>query len=113
MSTPKRIKRFSAALKATQGTTKKFGAKSDFILAHPIDRAAAEIVAEGAKQGLSFTRGYVHSVRLRARSSSGTRRPRYGTVASEASLAQLAIDIGLNRAEAVLRHLRAELTRTF
>jgi hypothetical protein len=91
--------------------------KTAFVLAHP-NLPGAEVVKEAAKQGLKMSIAYVYSVRSKAKATVGQPRRSPGrppkaspATATSGSLDKrfmnLALDLGLGRAEALLKGVRA------
>jgi hypothetical protein len=106
-----------------------FGNKSEFIRQQPLDMPPAEVVTEGKKAGLTFTAGLVYGVRKqlkkagKAASTTGKRRGRppasgkaqasvaglSGVSDRERKLVQLALDVGLARAQELITGIRTRL----
>lgn len=95
------------------------GSKTAFVLGQPLDLPAKEIVARGKSQGIALTEAYIYGIR--SRSARATRRKGLGGALSggrtrlaasgslENQFALLALDIGLARAESILRDVRGKL----
>lgn len=98
------------------------GSKTAFVLGQPLDLPAKEIVARGKAQGIALTEAYIYGIR--SRSARAGRTPgkaassvvlgaRAGRLSASGSLesqfANLALDIGLARAESILRDVRGKL----
>src|SRR4051794_8333854 len=97
-------------------STKK-QSKTAFVLAHA-NLAGAEVVDEAAKQGMNLTIAYVYSIRSKAKATGGrpTRgpgRPPKSALATSTSgsiekqFVSLAVEIGISRAETLLKSVRA------
>jgi hypothetical protein len=103
--------------------------KTQFVLDIPVTTPAEEVVAKAAENGLSLSKGYVYSIRARSKAGKvgkGKKRPgRPSNSSKEASaakstpsaprggsldlqLANIIAEIGLVRAEEVLRNVRAK-----
>lgn len=109
----------------------EFGAKTAFILARP-GKSSREIIAEAKAAGMTFEPIYVRTVRLRARKAAASpprrrgRLPKHltsmritrlpageGMSSLERRFAEVALELGLARAESVLRRLRERVERIF
>lgn len=113
------------------------GSKTAFILSQSLDAPAKDVVEAGAKAGHSFDVKYVYAIRSANRGKAGVPaapaagstapvakrgpgRPRKnaganGSLSADGSLesqfARMAVDIGVARAEAILRKVRDQLDR--
>lgn len=115
------------------------GTKTAFILSQPLEMLAKDVIEAGKKVGHDFSDKYVWGVRSSAKRAKGAvaqvvkavssaattpkrgpGRPRKnaetnGSLASggslEAQFARMAVDIGVARAEAILRRVREQLDR--
>jgi hypothetical protein len=94
--------------------------KTRFVLGLPDSLAAAEVIARGKAVGLTLTDKYIYSIRSKARAGSGRRgrpgRPPKAAGGGDASVSSrflnLALDIGLSKAEELLANLRANIKRS-
>lgn len=113
------------------------GSKTSFILSQPLDAPAKDVVDAGAKAGHSFDVKYVYAIRSAKRGKAGAAaapaagaapavakrgpgRPRKNAGANgvltvsgslESQFARMAVDLGIARAESILRSVRAQLDR--
>lgn len=112
------------------------GSKTAFILSQPLDAPAKDVVEAGAKSGHRFDVRYVYAIRSASKAKGGASsagpasdgaaggaprgrgRPRGSaggalTVSGslESQFARMAVDIGIARAEAILRRVREQLER--
>lgn len=115
------------------------GSKTSFILSQPLDAPAKDVVEAGEKAGHQFDVKYVYAIRSANRGKvaagpapapaaagaaqaarRGPGRPRKnagsnGSLSADGSLesqfARMAVDIGVARAEAILRKVRDQLDR--
>lgn len=99
---------------------KKASPKAAFILSFPGSATAREIIAAGVKQGIAVSENYVSLVRTGGRRRKGTKRAavsaplpsRPAAVAArsvEARLAELVLEVGLDRVAAVVADVRGKL----
>jgi hypothetical protein len=97
--------------------------KTRFVLALPNDMPAADVIAKGKAAGLTLTDKYIYSIRSKARAGSGRvgrpgrpGRPPKAASGGESSVSSrflnLALDIGLSKAEELLANLRANIKRS-
>ncbi len=103
--------------------SRRWGEKSKFILQYPFDVPARQIVEEAKKHGLSITTQYVYIIRRNAkqkgvvpagsaaRSQARRGRPAVGPSGAERRFRELALEIGLGRAEELLKDLRERVDR--
>lgn len=104
--------------------------KTAFVLGLPHDMPASEVVSKGQEAGISLTDQYVYTIRSLHRAKSGepsVRAPRgakrgrkpassveaapkaaKGSATVEAQFVELALDVGLARAESLLSRLRSK-----
>ena len=103
--------------------------KTQFVLDIPATTPAEEVVAKAAESGLSISKGYVYSIRARSKSGKGGGKKRPGrpsnaskgiTAAPKSTgsaprngsldlqLANIIAEIGLVRAEEVLKNVRSK-----
>ena len=102
--------------------------KTQFVLDIPATTPAEEVVAKAAEKGLSISKGYVYSIRARSKAGKGggKKRPGRPSNASKAApapksagtaprgssldlqLANIIAEIGLVRAEEVLKNVRSK-----
>jgi hypothetical protein len=116
-----------------RGRAPRDGTKTSFILGLPLDMPAKEAVAAGEKAGHSYDIKYVYSVRSASRRKDGAQaaaprgdgsprrgrgRPRKTATSTtaaagnqEAEFARMAVNIGIARAESILRRVREQLDR--
>jgi hypothetical protein len=111
------------------------GSKTAFILSQPLDAAAKDVVEAGGKAGHEFDVKYVYAIRSASKRRGGAAtsasattavtkrgpgRPRKNAAGDaalvsggslEAQFARMAVDIGVARAEAILRKVRDQLDR--
>jgi hypothetical protein len=112
------------------------GSKTSFILSQPLDAPAKDVVDAGAKAGHSFDVKYVYAIRSANRGKAGAAaapaagaapvakrgpgRPRKNAGANgaltvsgslESQFARMAVDLGIARAESILRKVRDQLDR--
>ena len=91
--------------------------KSAFVRGLP-DIPALEVVKKAAAQGITLSDKYVYNIRAKAKASAGRRpgrpgRPEGGRSTTgagsteERQLVDVALELGLSRAEALLRKLRS------
>jgi len=93
--------------------------KSAFVRSLPVTLSAAEVIQEGKSKGIKLTAAQVYTIRANARRKSAfgpalSNGAETGSVrghsrtAKEADFVSTALDLGLARAEALLRALRAK-----
>jgi len=93
--------------------------KSAFVRSLPVTLSAAEVIQEGKSKGIKLTAAQVYTIRANARRKSalGHALPSetetssthgHSRAAKEADFVSAALDLGLARAEALLRALRAK-----
>jgi hypothetical protein len=91
--------------------------KTAFVLAHP-DLDGAEVVSLGKQEGMNLSIRYVYNIRSKARVGGGEPKRRRGrppksavTTGVSGTVEQrflnLALDLGIGRAVALLRNVRA------
>jgi hypothetical protein len=99
--------------------------KSAFVRNLPLSMSAAEVVAKGKAEGIALSDKYVYNIRAKDKSRGGKpvgkpgRRPgrpkgsgaTRGAGSAEQQLVELALQIGLERTEAVLTKLRDAIRR--
>lgn len=100
-------------------TAKSTANKSEFIRQLPNDLPAAEVVKRAKAAGLTLNAGLVYAVRSNERHKPGTAgakakgasaaSTRAGLAGQEAQFVNLALDLGLARAEALLASVRKRL----
>lgn len=103
--------------KATSKTS-----KTAFVLSLPLDMPAKDVIAKGKAQGLKLTEAYIYSIRSKAKGRVGKPAARRGRPPKAQSLAgarggngierqflNLALDLGLSRAENLLSNLRSRV----
>jgi hypothetical protein len=99
--------------------TKKPQSKTAFVLSLPPTLSAKEVLAKGKAAGLKLSEKYVYVIRSKAKAGGKRkgRRPGKGkgtpsvaglAGAIDARFATLVLDIGLARADAILKNLRAK-----
>lgn len=111
-----------AAKKKTskKGASEKTPSKTSFVLGFPRDMPAAEVVVKAKEAGIPLTDKYVYNIRASARAAGKTAKKKpgpkpgakrkasgAGNGSVESRFVDLALDVGLARAEEMLRTLRA------
>jgi hypothetical protein len=100
--------------------------KTAFVLGFPPSTSAKEVISKGKAAGITLTDRYVYSIRSKAKTRGGGmparrgRPPKHAGGAgyrgngsgAEAQFIDLALDLGLARAEKLLGSLRARLRNT-
>lgn len=105
------------------------GSKTAFILSQPMDAPAKDVVEAGAKAGHDFDVKYVYAIRSASRTKGSTRAAKPSTRVAkaasatasagqpkvdrgiEAQFARMVVDIGVVRAEEIVRRVRDKLDR--
>jgi hypothetical protein len=102
-------------------TGKRTVNKSAFVRQQPAGMSAREVVARGAAQGITLSDKYVYNIRAKAKATgrvgAGPGRPgrkpgrpagvrNAASGSAEERMAELALEIGLTKAEALLGRLR-------
>ena len=105
-------------------TGKRTVNKSAFVRSQPTTMSAREVVEKGAAQGIGLSEKYVYNIRAKAKASGRTgagpgrpgRRPgrppgsrSAGAGSAEERFAELALEVGLTKAEALLGRLRSAI----
>ncbi len=136
-ATPKKAAAKKSGRKGPRGP--RAGSKTAFILSQPLDMLAKDVIDAGKKAGHDFSDKYVWAVRSANKAKGavtkaavsvssaagamvkrGPGRPRKNAEATgaltasgslETQFARMAVDIGVARAEAILRRVREQLDR--
>jgi hypothetical protein len=120
-------KKTSTSAKKNSAETKSIN-KTAFVLELPADMSAKEVIDKGKAAGIKLTDRYVYSIRSKAKVRGGTPgrrgRPRGargkstalsgrqtggGGAALESRFFDVALDLGLSKAESLLSSLRARV----
>ena len=104
--------------------TKKKANKSAFVRSQPEKMPAAQVVAKAKAAGMILNEKYVYNIRAQARAKAGKvgkrGRPKGSTNKAtaarsgsglDAQFISLALDLGLSRAESLLRSVRSSITK--
>jgi hypothetical protein len=97
--------------------------KSAFVRGLPLTLSAAEVVAAAKKSGIKISEKYCYNARSKARTANGTAKRKPGRPPSkvngskvaagvsrdESVFLDMALDMGLGRAEALLKRVRGAL----
>jgi hypothetical protein len=103
--------------------------KTAFVLGFPPSASAKEVISKGKAAGITLTDRYVYSIRSKAKTRGGGmparrgRPPKHaagnggsaghrGSGGTEAQFVDLALDLGLSRAEKLLGSLRTRLRQS-
>lgn len=102
-------------------TGKRTVNKSAFVRSQPTSMSAREVVQKGAAQGITLSDKYVYNIRAKAkalgRAGGGARRPgrpagmRAASGSAEERLVDLALEVGLAKAEGLLARLRTAIRK--
>lgn len=105
-------------------TGKRTVNKSAFVRTQPTGMSAREVVQKGAAQGITLSEKYVYNIRAKAKAQgrvgAGPGRPgrkpgrpkgsrNAGSGSAAERLAELALELGLTRAEGLLARLRTAI----
>ena len=100
--------------------------KSAFVRELPADMSAADVVAAAKKKGFKISEKYCYNIRAKAKASNGSAKKKLGRPPgkvngskrdaaagtaeySEQAFLEAALDIGLSKAEALLKNVRAKI----
>jgi hypothetical protein len=103
--------------------TAKTPSKTAFVLSLPMTAPAKDVIAKGKASGLKLSEAYIYSIRSKAKGRAGKPAARRGRPPKSASAGvasassnglerqflNLALDLGLSRAEGLLSDLRSKL----
>src|SRR5689334_24707194 len=103
-----------------KGTGKRTVNKSQFVREQPTSMTAKQVVSKAQDAGISLSEKYVYNIRAKANSRKRTpgrrpgRPPKAAKLAAansglEARLVDIALEIGIGKAEALLSRLRSKI----
>jgi hypothetical protein len=102
-----------------KGAGKRGVNKSQFVRDQPATMRARDVVEKGKAQGIALSEKYVYNIRAKAKARGGAPRRKPGRPAGsgrasgggggEARFVDLALDLGLSKAEALLARLRSAI----
>jgi hypothetical protein len=102
-------------------TTAKAPSKTAFVLSLPMTAPAKDVISKGKTAGLKLSEAYIYSIRSKAKGRAGKPAARRGRPPKSAAMGagsgnglerqflNLALDLGLSRAEGLLAGLRSRL----